>query len=116
MSTNWADFAEDDDGEMDLQVELPERTETEVDERGIKKVTYYERKDDGQIMKVTQRVKVIELRQKTPLRTIRRRYVCHCQTIVHSANIVFRLRSLSNISANDMPNNLRANLTSFLPL
>lgn len=38
MSTNWADFADDEDADIDLQVELPERTETPVDERGIKKV------------------------------------------------------------------------------
>ena len=73
MSTNWADFAEDEDGDLDLQVELPERTETPVDAKGIKRVTFYERKEDGSVVKVSQRIKVIELRQKTPLRTIERR-------------------------------------------
>ena len=74
MSANWADFAEDDDDAVELlQVELPERTETPVDDRGIKKVVYYERNDDGTITKVTQRIKVINLRQKTPVRTQERR-------------------------------------------
>lgn len=72
-STNWADFAEDEDGDLELQVELPERTETPVDAKGIKKVTFFERKEDGTVIKVTQRVKVIELRQKTPLRTLERK-------------------------------------------
>lgn len=106
MSANWADFAEEEDGDLDLQVDLPERTETEVDSRGIKKVlhivcfrllfysirgilvkldflsylkflttqvTFFERDENGGIVKVTQRVKVIKLRQKTALRTLERR-------------------------------------------
>lgn len=36
-------------------------------------MTFYERKDDGSVVKVTQRIKVIALRQKTPLRTLERR-------------------------------------------
>lgn len=73
MSTNWADFAEDEDGEMELQAELPPRTETPVDAKGNKKIIYYERKANGGIMKVTQRIKVIKLRQSTPVRTVARR-------------------------------------------
>jgi len=40
MSTSWADFAEEEDGEVDLQVELPARTETAPDAKGIKKVLF----------------------------------------------------------------------------
>lgn len=38
MTKNWADFAEDDDGDLEQQIELPERTET-IDEKGHKIVS-----------------------------------------------------------------------------
>jgi hypothetical protein len=72
MTKNWADFAEDDDGDLEQHVELPERTET-IDEKGHKIATFYERKEDGTIMRVKQMLKVIELRQKTPIRSLERR-------------------------------------------
>lgn len=74
MTKNWADFAEDDDGDLEQHVELPERTET-IDEKGHKIATFYERKEDGTIMRVKQMLKVIELRQKTPIRSLERRKI-----------------------------------------